>query len=154
MNLQNKPNDIVKLRSVTKTFDCSNKTYGIKEVSINIIPNEVLLLLGPSGSGKTTLLKLMSGLIQPSNGSILLFSKNINSYSKKDMQTIRARNIGFVFQTFNLIDQLSVLENIVMVLRFAKNNSGHYKKEALRLLGNFKIDHLAKKMPNKLSQGE
>jgi putative ABC transport system ATP-binding protein len=146
---------VVQTKNATKIYQSnSHQNAGILDISMSARKGELLLLLGPSGSGKTTLLTLIAGLIQPSCGYISLFSKDITSYTSRTLQKIRATKIGFVFQTFLLIDALTVVENIKMVLHFAGNHGNDKNLKALHLLKKFSIDHLALHFPPKLSQGE
>ncbi len=147
--------NIVSLNNVTKIYYTNeHKTAGVKSVDLDISKGEMLLILGPSGSGKTTLLTLIAGLIKPSNGKVNLFGKNIEEYSNGDLQKLRAEKIGFVFQTFLLIDSLSVIENIMLVQKFLKKDKLEAFEKSYLLLKQFGIEHLAKKSPHKLSQGE
>ena len=93
--------NIVSLRGVNKTYRINEHvSVGVKDINFDARPGELVLLLGPSGSGKTTLLTLIAGLLKPSEGSISLFQKPIESYSVADLQSLRADRIGFIFQTF------------------------------------------------------
>lgn len=146
---------LIVLQNVSKRFgDNGNGTTAISDVSLSCSAGELVLLLGPSGSGKTTLLTLMAGLIGPSKGRVLLFGREVQSYSAGELQHIRAHRLGFIFQNFLLIESLSVLENIVLVLRFAGITGSQATGEARRLLRQFSIEHLSDKSPLRLSQGE
>lgn len=146
---------VVELFDVTKTFGGNqHKTLAIRNVSLRATPGELLLILGPSGSGKTTLLTLSAGLIRPSSGTAWLFNRNIQSCSASQLQEFRARRIGFVFQTFHLIDSLTALENVALVLRFAGKTRRQAHQQASQLLQQFQIGHLSAKFPQTLSQGE
>ncbi|HCA78552.1 MAG TPA: ABC transporter ATP-binding protein [Bacteroidetes bacterium] len=155
MNAHASNGHFIDLQKVSKRFgDNGNGTTAISNVSLSCSAGELVLLLGPSGSGKTTLLTLMAGLIEPSEGQVLLFGEEVRSYSDGELQRIRAHRLGFIFQNFLLIESLSVLENIVLVLRFAGITGSHAIEEARRLLRQFSIEHLSDKSPLKLSQGE
>jgi putative ABC transport system ATP-binding protein len=146
---------VVELTDVSKIFGSNeHKTSAIRNVSLHASSGELLLLLGPSGSGKTTLLTLIAGLLEPTSGTISLFGRNIESYSAKELQEIRALRIGFVFQTFLLIDSLTVAENVGIVLRFAGKTKKESRRQVIRLLRQLHIDHLANTFPQTLSQGE
>jgi len=146
---------ITKLVDVSKIFGSNEqKTTAVQNVSLHASAGELLLLLGPSGSGKTTLLTLIAGLLKPTSGTISLFGKNIESYSGKELQQIRASKIGFIFQTFLLIDSLTAVENVGVVLRFTGKTKNEAHNQAIRLLQQFHIEHLARKFPPTLSQGE
>ena len=146
---------ITQLVNVSKIFGSNeHKTTAVQNVSLHASAGELLLLLGPSGSGKTTLLTLIAGLLKPTAGTISLFGKNIESYSGKELQQIRASKIGFIFQTFLLIDSLTAVENVGVVLRFTGKTKNEAHNQAIRLLQQFHIEHLARKFPPTLSQGE
>ncbi len=146
---------LVELNKITKIFENNGvKTAAVDQVSFQAYPGELLLLLGPSGSGKTTLLTLIAGLAKPTAGNVSLFGMNIRLYSTRELQKLRAARIGFIFQTFLLIDSLTVLENVGVVLRFIGKSKKEAHKQAMNLLKNFHIDHLANKFPACLSQGE
>ena len=114
----------------------------------------MVLLLGPSGSGKTTFLTLMAGMQGPTSGEVYLFGKQTGEYSQRDLQIIRAKRIGFVFQTFYLIDSLTVVQNVIMVMKFAGASRDMAKKTAMAYLDKFGVSHLANSLPSKISQGE
>jgi len=155
MNQVNHNNCSVKIENVSKTFSYNgNLATVINNISLNINRGELLLLLGPSGSGKTTLLTIIAGLLPPSTGNLFLFGKNIVEYSKKKLQRLRSSKIGFVFQTFNLIDALSALDNVALSGRFAGNSKSDSIKLAKQIIHSINIDHLADKFPYNLSQGE
>jgi putative ABC transport system ATP-binding protein len=146
---------VVRLDVVSKTFGSNgNRTFAVRDVSLEASSGELVLLLGPSGSGKTTLLTLMAGLVEPTSGKVSLFGKDIVDYSSKELQKLRAIRIGFVFQTFHLIDSLNVMENVALVLRFAGKTRAQAKRHARDLLEQFHIEHLFRKFPANLSQGE
>ena len=111
-------------------------------------------MIGPSGSGKTTLLTLIAGFQPATRGDIFLFNKKIQSYSGTDLQRLRASSIGFVFQQFHLLESLSVIENILLVTKFAGIEKGVAIKKAEDLLDRFDVGHLRNSSPGKLSQGE
>ncbi|MBF8248062.1 MAG: ABC transporter, ATP-binding protein [Bacteroidetes bacterium] len=147
--------NIVQMSNVTKVFGSDGQlTAVVRNVNLQARCGELLVLMGPSGSGKTTLLTLMAGLISPSEGSVVLFGKDTKEYALENLQRLRAKNIGFIFQVFHLLDPLTVLENVSLVLRFA----GHRKRVAQcladELLKQFHIEHVASKFPPQLSQGE
>lgn len=146
---------VVHLESVSKQFgNTSPPTVGVKDVSLQALAGELLLLLGPSGSGKTTLLTLMAGLSRPTSGIVRLFGRDLESYTTVDLQRIRATRIGFVFQTFQLIDSLTVAENVHILLTFSGWKKAKARRRTAELLDRLHIGHLAAKFPPTLSQGE
>lgn len=146
---------VVQLEGVSKQFGkASQATIGVKDVWLDAFPGELLLLLGPSGSGKTTLLTLMAGLQQSTFGTVTLFGRHIETYTVTELQQVRASRIGFVFQTFQLIDSLSVAENIELVLKFAGRKKVDARRRTFELLHQLQVGHLTAKSPPTLSQGE
>lgn len=146
---------IVQLDHVSKIFGANeHKTAAVRNISLTASLGELLVLLGPSGSGKTTLLTLIAGLLKPTSGHMSIFGRNIDLYPPKDLQALRARQIGFVFQTFLLIDSLTVIENAALVLQFTGKPKSDSQDHARRFLKQCQIEHLAQKLPVTLSQGE
>jgi putative ABC transport system ATP-binding protein len=149
------PGPVTRLEKVTKIFNGSGQpTTAVREVSLEARRGEMVLLLGPSGSGKTTLLTLIAGLTRPTSGSISLFGKNVEEYSASELQSLRAERIGFVFQTFLLIDSLTASENIEVVLRFNRKRRAERAAKTRALLGELGLGHLARRFPRAMSQGE
>jgi len=147
--------NIVSIRNVTKSYKINeHSSVGVKDINFDAKPGELVLFLGPSGSGKTTLLTLIAGLLQPSEGSISLFDKNIENYSNVELQKLRAEKIGFIFQTFLLIDALNALQNIELVLKFASKSKREATRAVKNLLTELQIEYLADKLPGTMSQGE
>jgi len=131
-----------------------HRTTALNDVSVEAGAGELVLLLGPSGSGKTTLLTVIAGLEKPTTGDVTLFGKNVADYAPSQLQKLRAGNIGFVFQTFHLIDALTVLDNVLLVTRFNRQPRRAAKERALGLLTRFGVEGLAGAYPHTLSQGE
>lgn len=152
---QHRTTSIVALVDVSKIFGRNGRTtIAVDKISFDSKPGEMVLFLGPSGSGKTTLLTLIAGLLSPTSGEVVLFGKQVESYSTRDLQQLRARRMGFVFQTFQLIDALTAEENIRLVLHFAGHQKHTAKEKAGMLLSQLHIEHLAVKLPTEMSQGE
>jgi putative ABC transport system ATP-binding protein len=146
---------VVRLDHVTKTFNGTIPgTTAVREVSFETRPGEMVLLLGPSGSGKTTLLTLIAGLARPTTGTVFLFGKRIEDFPAAVLQRTRAERIGFIFQTFLLIDSLTAAENIEMVLRFTGKRKAERSRKTRELLRELGIEDLADRFPRTMSQGE
>lgn len=146
---------VFELRDVTKEYRSDGQaTCAVRGVTLQGYRGQLILLLGPSGSGKTTLLTLAAGLIRPTCGETVLFGRNVDLYSTMELQKLRADRIGFVFQNFLLIDPLTIEENVEMVLSFGDCEKNDKTREVLRLLKLFGVEHLARKFPPNLSQGE
>lgn len=146
---------IVDVDNVSKLFGVNDhRTAAVRNITMEARLGELLILMGPSGSGKTTLLTLVAGFLSPSSGRVSLFGRDLTECSPKELQQLRARQMGFVFQTFHLIDSLNALENISLVCRFAGMGRAQAKQQAAEVLKQIHIEHLSGKYPPKLSQGE
>jgi len=142
---------IANLVGVTKIYD---ERDILKNIFMEMHSGQLILLLGPSGSGKTTILTLCAGLIGASTGKVFLFGKKFEDYTTADLQYMRARKIGFVFQNFNLLIGLTVLENVMVTLRFSGKKRHDAKNIAEKKLKDLDISYLRNKYPLTLSQGE
>jgi putative ABC transport system ATP-binding protein len=152
MNSQTSNNSVVEIKGATKIYESNaNKCVALNEINFSASKGELLLLLGPSGSGKTTLLTVTAGFTKLTTGEVFLFGKNITKYSPVELQLLRAERIGFIFQSFLLIDALTVFENVELVLHFSQKNMRDNAFEALQKVG---IANLSKKSPMELSYGE
>jgi len=155
MNAAAMSGPVIRLEKVTKIFDASgHPTTAVRNVSFEARRGEMVLLLGPSGSGKTTLLTIIAGLAKPTSGSMTLFGKGVEEYSPAELQSLRADKIGFIFQTFLLIDSLTAGENIEIVLRFCRKRRAERARKTRALLMELGIEHLAGRFPRVMSQGE
>jgi len=149
------------MKTVIQTIDL-NKTFGkgdikvhaLNDVSINITEGEFTALVGPSGSGKTTLLNMIGGLDEADSGNIILNNHDILLLKKKDMTLFRQKNIGFVFQAYNLIPVLSAYENaeFVMLLQGIKKNER--KERVYKLLDEVGLKGKENNKPGELSGGQ
>lgn len=146
------PGGLCRLDRVAKSYGAGG--MAVRGVSLAVEPGEMVLLVGPSGSGKTTLLTLIAGLLRPDEGTVRLFGEDLASCPPGRMQHLRARRIGFVFQTFQLIDALTAAENVALALRFGGARPAEARRRAHTLLGERGIGHLANKKPAAMSQGE
>ena len=146
---------VVQLIGVSKIFQGINReTAVLKDISFSAYAGEMVLVLGPSGSGKSTFLTILAGLQEPTSGEVWLFGHALNSYSSVALQRLRASRIGFIFQTFHLIDALNALENILLVLKFTHTRLKAARARAIALLEQFGVGYLADAMPRTMSQGE
>ncbi|MEW6014850.1 MAG: ABC transporter ATP-binding protein [Candidatus Zixiibacteriota bacterium] len=146
---------LVEMRRIRKEFGRGmQKTVAVADVSLTVRCGETAILIGPSGSGKTTLLTLAAGLASPTAGELSLFGKPFDTFQPRELQKLRAQNIGFIFQTFRLLDPLTVLENLILTRKFAGAARADAIADATRLLSKLQIEHLANGYPSQLSQGE
>ncbi len=144
----------VRLIGVSKLYESQReRSAGVHNVCLEACLGEMVLFLGPSGSGKTTLLTLAAGFLEPTSGRIELFGRDIRGLPPADLQELRALHMGFVFQTFRLIDALTVEENLELVHHLARHQPT-WRRDGFKLLDRFGIGHLRKSFPPTLSQGE
>lgn len=146
----------ISIKGLTKSFCDTNGKRNVifEKVSFELNQGAVLRLSGASGSGKTTFMNVMSGLIKPDSGSVLFGNIDITNLSEGKKDRFRAENIGYIFQTFNLLSPFSVIENIYAPLAFAGKLSKDYKENALESLKKVEMDEFAAKMPYHLSVGQ
>jgi putative ABC transport system ATP-binding protein len=134
------------------------KKYGnlvvVKGVSLAIAKSEFVCLVGKSGSGKTTLLSLLSGLERPTAGKVMLDGMNVTSATEDELALFRRSNVGFIFQSFNLIPTLSAWENVALPLFPIKMPGEERKKSAMELLEKMEMGHRMNHLPSALSGGE
>jgi putative ABC transport system ATP-binding protein len=135
-----------------------SKKYGdlevVKGVSISIKTGEFVCLVGKSGCGKTTLLSLLSGLERPTSGHVKLDRKDITSATEDELALFRRENVGFIFQSFNLIPTLSAWENVALPLSPIKMTGDERKRRATDLLERMELGHRMDHLPSALSGGE
>jgi putative ABC transport system ATP-binding protein len=140
---------------VAKRFgDGETGVLAVRGVSLAVEPGEILLIMGPSGSGKTTLLSMMGALLKPSHGSISLAGTVISDLSEGRLPEIRLHQFGFIFQDFNLLSALSVLENVAIVAELAGLKSRAARDKATVILTGLGLGDRLNFLPEKLSGGE
>ena len=128
--------------------------HALKGVSLSFRENEFVAILGPSGSGKTTLLNIIGGLDRYSSGDLIIDGKSTKKFKDKDWDAYRNHAIGFVFQSYNLIGHISVLENVEMGMTLSGISASERRKKALNLLEKVGLKEHANKKPNQLSGGQ
>jgi len=121
-------------------------------VSLQVMPGDAVAIVGPSGSGKSTLLGLLAGLEEPSGGSVQLFGKELSTLSQDEKAALRAGNVGFVFQTFHLLEGLTAIENVEIALELAGDK--HTRLAAADLLDQVGLSERVNHYPSQLSGGE
>lgn len=146
---------ILEAADITKWFgEGEGKTYALKNVSFNVEYGEMLFIIGPSGSGKTTLLSIISGILRPNEGEIVIEENKIWQLSNDQLANFRLYHIGFVFQDFHLFNKLTATENVAIPLILQKvswEKAVNAAIEALEIVG---LKHRMDLHPNKLSIGE
>jgi putative ABC transport system ATP-binding protein len=150
-----KPQPIIKLNDVRKVYQMEEvKVQALRGVDLEINENEFVALMGPSGSGKSTLLHMIGCLDRPSSGKIYLNGADISNLNDSQLARLRGKEIGFVFQTFNLYPTLTALENVELPMMIVERNKGERRERALELLNNVGLKDRASHLPSQLSGGE
>lgn len=131
-----------------------NIVEAVKDIDLTVNEGEFIAIYGPSGSGKTTLLNLIGALDKPTSGKVVVFDHDLGTYDEKFLATFRSTNIGFVFQSYNLISTLTALENVAFVVELAgwERDQIHERSECLLKL--FGLEQRANHFPAQLSGGE
>lgn len=146
---------ILRTEGLTKIYlNGSEKTVAIDDVSINVRRGELLAVYGPSGSGKTTLLFLLGGLDRPTSGKIFLDDLEISSLDEKRLSKVRRSEVGFVFQNYNLVEELTVSENVKLTMMFEGKSEREMMQRASELLRQVGVAHKERYQPSQLSAGE
>jgi putative ABC transport system ATP-binding protein len=146
---------MIKTNDLTKIFRTEEvETTALNKVNFNVKEGEYVAVMGPSGCGKSTLLNILGLLDNPSSGSYVFNGTEVANLKERDRTVFRKGNIGFVFQSFNLIDELNVYENVELPLIYLKMKSSERKKKVEEALERMKITHRAKHFPQQLSGGQ
>lgn len=142
------------VRNLEKSVALGRETIHIlRGVSFDLGRGEMVALMGPSGSGKSTLLGIVSGLDSPTAGEVILDGDDIGQLSERHLSSLRARKVGMVFQSYNLIPTLTALENVQLPL-YVPGRNGHDPERAARLLSDVGLGHRLAHRPSQLSGGE
>jgi putative ABC transport system ATP-binding protein len=146
---------MIRTVNLTKVFRTDEiETTALNSVSFEVKQGEFVAIMGPSGCGKSTLLNLLGLLDNPSSGKYYFLDKEVSGFSEKQRANLRKQNIGFVFQNFNLIDELNVFENIELPLIYLGYNGPERRKRVEEVLDQMQITHRKKHFPLQLSGGQ
>jgi len=146
---------LVRLEGITKEYPAGGKTFrAVNEVSLDISEGEFVIMLGPSGSGKTTLLNVMSALVRPTSGKVLIGDREITALSDSEATRFRAERIGLVFQFFNLFPALTAIENVEIGVALKTKDPAELRSRATRYIKMVGLDGMGDKFPDQLSGGE
>ncbi len=146
---------MIQLQNLKKTYRTTDiETTALNNISLDIKEGEFVSIMGPSGCGKTTLLNVLGILDTPNEGSYRLLGKDVFSLGKKAQAELRKKHIGFVFQNFNLIDELTVYENIELPLLYQKWKSSDRQARVKKVMEDMNIAHRGGHYPQQLSGGQ
>ena len=146
---------MLKLKNIKKDYKTGDFIqHALKNISVSFRKNEFVAILGPSGSGKTTLLNIIGGLDRYDSGDLIIDGKSTKGFKDKDWDAYRNHAVGFIFQSYNLISHISVLENVEMGMTLSGVSSAERRRKALELLEKVGLKDHAHKRPNQLSGGQ
>ena len=146
---------MIKTENITKIFRTENiETTALNGVSLEVKEGEFVAIMGPSGCGKSTLLSILGLLDNPDEGNYYLAGEEVGHLKERERTRFRKGRIGFVFQSFNLIDELTVEENVVLQLKYIGIPRKQRKEQVLEILRKVNLSHRAKHYPQQLSGGQ
>ncbi|TKB43370.1 ABC transporter ATP-binding protein [Thalassotalea mangrovi] len=146
---------MITIKNLSKRFTTEEvETTALNNINFDIKQGEFVAIMGPSGCGKSTLLNTLGMLDSPSEGHYLFNSEDVAGYSESQLASIRKKNIGFIFQSFNLIDELNVEENVELALLYHNISKSERRQRVAEVLEKVGISHRAKHMPSQLSGGQ
>lgn len=148
-------NKIIELKGIKRYFNLGDETiYALNEINLDIFKNEYVALMGPSGSGKSTLMNILGCLDTPSAGQYFLEGNDVSKVIDNELAAVRNKQIGFIFQTFNLIPRLTTIENVALPLIYAGWSKKQRDERAIEVLQQVGLGDRMKHKPNELSGGQ
>jgi putative ABC transport system ATP-binding protein len=144
---------LVQINDVTKRYDNDGQP-AVDGVTLKIAAGEALAVMGPSGSGKSTLLNLIAGLDRPTSGTVTVAGQRMDTLSETGVARFRRQQVGMIFQFFNLLDDLTVIDNVLLPAQLAGTRRSQAKSRAGELLAALHIEHRRDSYPGRLSGGE
>ena len=146
---------MIQTKELVKIFRTDEvETTALNKVNLEVNSGEFVAIMGPSGCGKSTLLNIIGLLDNPSSGELFFDGNEVGKFKERQRTNLRKGNIGFVFQSFNLIDELTVYENVELPLLYMNVSSSERKKKVYEVLDRMKIAHRKKHFPQQLSGGQ
>ena len=146
---------MIQLTDICKVFRTSEvETVALEQVNLEVKEGEFVAVMGPSGCGKSTLLNILGLLDNPTSGSYRLFGQEVGQLKEKERTRLRKGQLGFVFQSFNLIDELNVADNVELPLTYLGMKASERKERVKQMLHRMNISHRAQHFPQQLSGGQ
>ena len=147
---------LVEVKNLNLIYDIGTprETHALKDINLKIYPNEYVIFFGPSGCGKSTLLYCISGLLTPTNGEVLILDEDITKFSSGKMADFHRKTMGIIFQAFNLIPTLPILDNVALPQTWRGATAKSREARAKEVLNEFGLEHAAKYLPQELSGGQ
>jgi putative ABC transport system ATP-binding protein len=146
---------MLRLKNVNKVYRTTEvETHALSEISLEVLPGEFLAIMGPSGCGKSTLLNILGLLDSPDSGEYWFYGEDVARRSERDLTQLRRGGVGFVFQSFNLIDDLNVQDNVEVSLLYRGLASGERRRRVAAALERVGLTHRARHFPSQLSGGQ
>lgn len=147
--------EVLKLKDVSKEYGVKGfKSKVLNNISLSVNEGDFISIMGPSGAGKTTLLNLISTLDKPTKGQILLDNIDIAKVKNKDLSKLRREKIGFIFQDYNLLDNMTLMNNIALPLALGKKKSKEIEEKVINIAKKFGLENHLDKYPYQLSGGQ
>lgn len=146
---------MIKLESIRKTYNTGNVVFeALKGIDLHVKQGEFTSIMGPSGSGKSTLMNILGALDTPTSGTYILNGRNVSDIKKDDLAEVRNKEIGFVFQAFNLLPKLSILDNVALPLVYAGIPLKERRERAIKALERVGLGDKLKNKPTEISGGQ
>ena len=148
-------NEILKIKNITKDYGIKGfKTRVLKDISLNVNKGDFIAIMGPSGAGKTTLLNIMSTLDKQTSGEVILDGIDVSKVKNKELSKLRREKIGFIFQDYNLLDNMTLMNNIALPLALGKKKSKEIEDKVINIAKKFGLENHLDKYPYQLSGGQ
>ena len=148
-------NEIIKIKNITKDYGVKGfKTRVLKDISLNVNKGDFIAIMGPSGAGKTTLLNIMSTLDKQTSGDVILDGIDVSKVKNKELSKLRREKIGFIFQEYNLLDNMTLMNNIALPLALGKKKSKEIEDRVINIAKKFGLENHLEKYPYQLSGGQ
>jgi putative ABC transport system ATP-binding protein len=146
---------VVSTSSLCKTYQIGDVNIeALKDINFKVEKGEFVAISGPSGAGKTTLLNIIGAIDKPTTGKIIVFKQDLTIENEDSLADFRCNNVGFVFQSYNLVSTLTVAENIAFPMEWARKPDDHIKNRVRELLKTVNLEHRTEHFPSQLSGGE